>query len=231
MYRRPGSARAIASLSATSLAVLMLAPIATASANGESPAVQAEVTSLAADPNLDGGAAPVVETLHASLIEIMKSADELGYRGRAEALEPILAASFDLDFMAEKSIGRSWKALSEEDQLRWLATFQRVTCANYAGRFQGYSGQAFETGETVAGSHDTMIVHTTLLNPDGDDVELNYRLMKTERGWRIVDVYLDGTVSELALRRAEYSAVLKRDGFQKLVEDVDRRVAELASVN
>jgi phospholipid transport system substrate-binding protein len=231
MKTQPGSAGAIPSLAILTIAVLMFAPGASASADGESPAVHAEVTGLAADPSLGSAAIPIVESLHNSLIVVMKSADELGYQGRAEAIEPILEGSFDLEFMAKKSIGRSWKKLSEEQQARWVDTFERVTCANYAGRFQGYSGQAFETLETVPGSHETMIVNTVLRNPDGDDVELNYRLMQTEQGWRIVDVYLDGTVSELALRRAEYSAVLKRDGFQKLVEDVDRRVAELASVN
>ena len=231
MKLRPGCAGALLSLTVLSLAALMSAPLAVASPDAESPATHAEMTGLAADPNLGSAAVPVVETLHASLIEVMKNADELGYQGRAAALQPILSDSFDLDFMARKSIGRSWKKLSDEEQARWLDTFQRVTCANYAGRFHGYSGQEFKTREAVPGSHETMIVHTILLNPDGDDVELNYRLMETEQGWRIVDVYLDGTVSELALRRAEYSAVLKRDGFQKLIEDVDQRVAELASAN
>jgi phospholipid transport system substrate-binding protein len=143
----------------------------------------------------------------------------------------VLEGSFDLEFMAKKSIGRSWKKLSEDDQARWLETFERLTCANYAGRFHGYSGQAFETGDVAPGSHETMMVRTTLRNPDGDDVDLNYRLIDTERGWRIIDVYLDGTVSELALRRAEYSTVLKREGFEKLLEDVDRRVAKLAAVD
>jgi phospholipid transport system substrate-binding protein len=75
------------------------------------------------------------------------------------------------------------------------------------------------------------MVQTTLRNPDGDDVDLNYRLIESDKGWRIIDVYLNGTVSELALRRSEYSAVLKREGFQKLLADADRRVAELASVD
>ncbi len=185
----------------------------------------------AGDADRTHPAIPVVESLHRSLLEIMKAASELGYDGRREALVPVLESSFDLEFMAKKSIGRSWKKLAKEEQSRWVDTFERLTCANYAGRFQGHSGQTFETRQITPASRDTMMVQTTLLNPAGDDVELNYRLIETERGWRIIDVYLDGTVSELALRRAEYSAVLKRNGFEKLLEDVDRRVAELGSVD
>jgi phospholipid transport system substrate-binding protein len=213
------------------LAMLMFTASTAAFAAGNSPATLADLSDLAVDPNLAHPAVSVVESLHASLIGIMKTAETLGYDGRSKALAPILTDAFDLAFMAKKSIGRSWKKLGEEERARWVDTFQRLTCANYAGRFHDHSGQSFETREVTAGSHDTMVVQTTLVNPAGDDVELNYRLFETDKGWRIIDVYLDGTVSELALRRAEYSAVLKRDGFQKLIEDVDRRVSELASTN
>jgi phospholipid transport system substrate-binding protein len=106
-----------------------------------------------------------------------------------------------------------------------------VTSANYAGRFTGYSGQQFKTLGVEPSSHETMIVRTELENPDGDDVTLNYRLRETPEGWRIIDVYLNGTVSELALRRSEYSSLIKRDGFESLVDTVDQRVADLAKVN
>ncbi len=213
------------------VALLMFTTSASAIAEGETPASLADLSGLAVDPNPAHPAVPVVESLHASLIEVMKTAEQLGYGGRSEALVPILGDAFDLEFMAKKSIGRSWKKLEAPEQIRWVETFQRLTCANYAGRFHGHSGQSFETRDVTAGSHDTIMVQTTLLNPAGDDVNLNYRLIETKTGWRIIDVYLDGTVSELALRRAEYSAVLKRDGFQKLIEGVDRRVAELALAN
>jgi phospholipid transport system substrate-binding protein len=213
------------------VALAMFATTASASAENGSPASLPEVSGLGVDPSFAHSAVPVVESLHASLIEIMKTADELGYSGRMEALVPILHDSFDLEFMATKSIGRSWKKLSEQEKALWLDTFQRLTCANYAGRFHGYSGQTFETRGVAPGSHDTVMVQTTLRNPDGDDVDLNYRLIESDKGWRIIDVYLNGTVSELALRRSEYSAVLKREGFQKLLADADRRVAELASVD
>ena len=56
------------------------------------------------------------------------------------------------------------------------------------------------------------------------------RLRKTdESGWQIIDVYLDGTVSELALRRSEYSALIKREGFQALLAKLDERIETLSS--
>lgn len=175
--------------------------------------------------------ARVVETLHAALIESMKQSDTLGYEDRFERLAPTLSASFDLDFMAQKSVGRTWKKLDEAERTRWLQAFERHTTANYAGRFTGYSGQRFETLGTEAAAHDTMVVRTKLINPDDDDVELNYRLRQTPSGWRIIDVYLNGTVSELALRRSEYSSVLKREGFDTLIANLDRKSNDLANAS
>jgi phospholipid transport system substrate-binding protein len=42
-------------------------------------------------------------------------------------------------------------------------------------------------------------------------------------GWRVMDIFLNGTVSELALRRSEYSSVLERDGFEELVVTLQSR--------
>ena len=177
-------------------------------------------------------AVPVVEALHASMLDTMKNSESLGYSGRFEKLDAALGHSFDLAFMAQKAVGRNWKKFSPEEQTHWRTSFERLTAANYAGRFTGFSGQSFETLGVEPSSHDTLIVRTQLHNPDeGEIIVLNYRLRETPAGWRIIDVYLNGTVSELALRRSEYSSLIKRDGFQSLVDSVDRRVAELSAVN
>jgi phospholipid transport system substrate-binding protein len=174
-------------------------------------------------------ASVVVGELHTVLIQSMQQADSLGYQGRYDKIAPVLSETFDIEFMAEKSVGRHWKRLGEEEKQRWRDTFARLTTANYAGRFNAFSGQSFETMGEEPAAHGTMVVRTKLVLPDDDDVQLNYRLRETENGWRIVDVYLNGTVSELALRRSEYSAVLKREGFETLLAQLGQKADDLAN--
>ena len=76
---------------------------------------------------------------------------------------------------------------------------------------------------------DTMIVRTRLIDPGDEDVELNYRMHRTAEGWKIIDVYLDGTVSELALRRSEFSGIVKRESFDALIAALDAKIAKLSS--
>ena len=57
-------------------------------------------------------------------------------------------------------------------------------------------------------------------------MQLDYRMRPNGEGeWRIVDVYLSGTVSELALRRSDYSGVLRSDGFEALRTAVETKIA------
>ena len=171
----------------------------------------------------------VVERLHAAAIDVMKQADTLGYAGRAERLASVLDRNLDLRFMAEKSVGRYWGKASEEMQERLLKTFRSYIIATYAGRFDGYSGQRFETLNEEPALRDTRLVRTRITAPDEDPIALDYRLWQTNGSWKIVDVYLNGTVSELGLRRSEYTAIIKRDGMEVLLEALEEKVARLAS--
>jgi phospholipid transport system substrate-binding protein len=172
-------------------------------------------------------AATVAHDLNASLLEVMKNAKTLGYGGRVEKIGPIIDRAFDVPFMAEKVIGRHWDTLNDADRKRWVALFREFLIANYAGRFNGYSGQSFQDVGEEPSTFDTVIVHTRLLNAPEDNVDLNYRMHKTDTGWRVIDVLLKGTVSELALRRSDYTAVIDRDGFAALETYLREKIAAL----
>jgi phospholipid transport system substrate-binding protein len=134
---------------------------------------------------------------------------------------------FDLPFMAEKSVGRHWAGAGEQNQQALVATFSRFTVANFAGRFDGFSGQSFRTLGAEPSTHGTLLVRTRLDEPGDEGVALDYRLREVDGSYRIVDIYLNGTVSELALRRSEYSALIQREGFQALLAKLDQRIEEL----
>ena len=204
-------------------------PAETQQAAAIDPAVDpaAEAGPAAADTAAESSPRPTIETFHAGLLEIMKEAETLGFQGRIDRLAPLMAETFDLDFMASKTVGRHWRKLSDADKQRWAKAFARFTTANYAGRFTGYTGEEFVTTGEEEAARNTRLVLTKIVVPDDEDVQLNYRLMKRDGVWRVIDVYLNGTVSELALRRSEYSSALKREGFEELVGSIETKIADL----
>lgn len=193
------------------------------------PTESAAASPTPAAPVAQDGAVRSIDELHAALLDVMKNAKELGYDGRAAKLAPVIPLHFDVAFMAEKSVGQYWKSATEAERARYLEAFLRFMVANYAGQFDGYTGQRFETLGVDPARMDTKVVRTKLIDPGDEDVELNYRMHEVDGTWKIIDVYLDGTVSELALRRSEFSGIVKRESFDALITALDQKIAKLAA--
>lgn len=172
----------------------------------------------------------VVDELHDSLLRSMHAGGGWSFDARRTELEPVLRRSFDFAFMAEKSVGRYWAGLASEERSALIETMARLASANYASRFRSYDGEGFEVSRVEPASHNTTLVRSRITRADGEPVALDYRLRADAAGQpRIIDVFLDGTVSELALRRAEYSSVIGREGFDALLDALRDKIEVLAS--
>ena len=172
-------------------------------------------------------AAATISAFYDTLIEVMKQAKTLGFKGRYEKLDPAMRRAYNLPLMTRLSVGPDWQKLSPEQQSALTAAFSDFSISTYASRFNGYSGERFEVNPEPVSTAGGVIVSTKLIESDGNVVELNYLLREGEGGWQIIDVFLKGTVSELATRRSEFSAVLRRDGAGALLQLIQQRTADL----
>jgi phospholipid transport system substrate-binding protein len=187
------------------------------------------LTVLAAPARAEETATKTVERLNAAIAEIVPKAEELGYGGRFERLKPAMEQAFDFDFMAEKSLGRHWKNLNDEQKKQWAAGFREFAVANYAANIDKNAGQHWELLGEERSEHDTVLVRGRVIGGTTAPVDLTYRLHATPKGPRIIDVELKNTVSELALRRADFTSVVARDGFDALLNTLRIRIADLAA--
>ncbi|HVP88652.1 MAG TPA: ABC transporter substrate-binding protein [Casimicrobiaceae bacterium] len=172
------------------------------------------------------GADPAAKRIRAfydALLDVMKQADRLGIDGRFQKLAPMIGATFDLAAMTRIAVGPDWSAFSPAQQEELVASFTRMTIATYANRFDGYSGERFEVEPTTEERSTGRVVRTKLIPSSGEAVSLNYLMRGSGENWRIVDVYLTGTISELATRRAEFSSILKNGGAAALIESLRRQ--------
>jgi phospholipid transport system substrate-binding protein len=166
-----------------------------------------------------------VSAFYDTLTTAMKDGPSIGFQGRRDRMVPAVQSAFDLGQMMRLMVGPQWQTLSPSQQQQLTAAFTAYSAATYASRFAKYSGQRFDVDPKAVAGNDGTIVHTKLVRPDGDPVELDY-LMKSSGGdWKIVDVFLSGTISELATRRSEFSAVMSRGGPQALVEALRQKAA------
>ena len=176
------------------------------------------------------GADPAVTPVRAfydALLAAMKQADRLGISGRYEKLAPVIRASFDLAAMTRIAVGPEWNSIASAQQSELIENFSRMTIATYANRFDGYSGERFEV-EPVSETRSTgRIVRTRLVQSNGEPVTLNYLMRGFGDAWKIVDVYLTGTISELATRRSEFAAILKAGGPSALIDTLRQQADRL----
>jgi phospholipid transport system substrate-binding protein len=186
------------------------------------------VVVMAGQARADQDPRAVVEALHVALLDTMRNAAELGDQGRYRKLEPVLRKSYDFDFMTRIAVGRGWDDLNPSEQTQLADLFAQMSIANYAARFNGYTGERFETVAEGPGPRDAVVVQTRLVRPNDAPVELNYVMRKFPDGWRIIDVLLEAKFSELAKQRAEFAAVLKDGGVPQLIATLEKKIKDLA---
>jgi phospholipid transport system substrate-binding protein len=168
-----------------------------------------------------------IRAFYDSLLSVMKQAKELGIRGRYEKLAPAIRSTFDLPAMTRIAVGPAWNSIPSEQQTALIDSFTRMTNATYASRFDGYSGERFEVEPTAEARNTGRIVRTKLLQSAGEPIVLNYLMRGDGDNWKVVDVYLSGTISELATRRSEFGAILKSGGPSALIESLRQQAEKL----
>ncbi len=168
-------------------------------------------------------AASRISAFYGALLDTMKQAKQLGVKGRYDKLSPVLVKVYDLPSMSKMAVGPAWASLSPQQQAGVINAFTKMTVATYASRFDGFSGEQFQVLETSDRPNGDKIVKTQIVKSDGGTVPLNYLMRKSGGDWKIVDIYLDGTISELANRRAEFGAILKSGGPDALVVSLNRQ--------
>ena len=174
----------------------------------------------------DEPATAPVETLHHALIETMKAGARHDAASRARSLAPVVRGAFDFARLSRVLLGRHWDRLESGQRARMTDTFARYTVANYAARFDAWSGERFETMGTRALKRGRVLVRTVLHLAGGGTIRIDYVVRPGQDGWRILNVVAEG-VSELALRRAEYDTVMAAGGIETLIGRIERRIAEL----
>ena len=175
-----------------------------------------------------GAAAPApadtVRRFYDALLTTMQNGPSLGPKGRYAALEPVIGRTFDIPYMTRVAAGAAWTRLSEHQRAELTRAFARHITATYAERFDRYSGQRLDvTGEQRQAAD--VLVDSRIIRADGTPVVIRYLMRQDGDSWHVADIYLSGTISELATRRSEFSAVLAREGVDSLIARLNRTSA------
>jgi phospholipid transport system substrate-binding protein len=164
-----------------------------------------------------------VRGFYDTLLTTMRNGPTLGQSGRYARLAPVVDRVFDVPSMTRLAIGPSWATLPPAQQQQLINAFGHYIAATYADQFDSYSGQQLQvTGERPY--NFDVIVQTKIVKSDGDTTAIDYLMHPYQGSWRISDVYLDGTISQVAIQRSEFHSILRREGVDGLVMALNRKV-------
>lgn len=165
----------------------------------------------------------VVETFQDQLIAVMKTGKQAGYAGRYEKLYDAVAKSHDLEKIARIVVGKEWEKLTQEQRQTLVDAFSKFSVASYAHHFKDYDGESFVFESLEETGKGGVVVHSLLKIPDEKDVKFDYMLKENGNTWRIINIIANG-VSDLALKRTEYTSVLQREGFDALIAKINEKI-------
>ncbi len=185
------------------------------------PVVMLSTAPVAVAQAPDAARAPV-QTLDDGLLAIMKGAKQLGFAGRADRIGQTVDQAFDIPLMTRLAVGPAWTGFSAADRAALVAGFRKLTVSQYAANFDGYSGEKFIIDPKVETRAGDRLVRTTLVPAKGDKVSLSYRLRQSGGQWRIVDVFYQNAISQIATRRADFSAVVAKGGAKALIAHLNQ---------
>ena len=171
----------------------------------------------------------VVRGFYATLQGTMRGGPELGPNGRYQRLDPIVRRTFDIALMTRLAVGPSWAALALDQQQQLAGAFDRYVAATYAHRFDSYSGERLEVIGQTASAGD-IIVQTRIVKSNGEPVGINYLMRCNGEDWLVSDVYLDGTISELAMHRSEFASILRDRGVTGLIAALNTKSDLLSGI-
>lgn len=169
----------------------------------------------------------VVEEFQDKLIDVMKQGKELGFQGRYDRLDEAVRKSHDLPKIARIVVGKKWEELTSEQQAKLEAVFSQLSVSAYAHNFKDFSGESFDFISDEETGRGGVVVHTNLKIPGEKDVKFDYMMKKKDDEWQIINIIADG-VSDLALKRSDYTSVLNREGFDALIAKINEKIESYA---
>ena len=156
-----------------------------------------------------------INQLHETLINIMVISDTTSFEERYTYLEPVINSKVIL--------GRYWKSIDEEIKVRFINLFNRLTISTYISRFNSYDNQIFKNISIEQLKENRYLVKTEFVRLKEKPISFNYIIQKNGKKWRIISVIANG-INDLSLKRAEYAAIIKKDGIEVLIKKLEQKI-------
>jgi phospholipid transport system substrate-binding protein len=169
---------------------------------------------LAAEPTPTSVLKPVLDELTAVLGDKnLKGKENLVER--RDKIMSIIRTEFDFREMSKRVLGTTWRQIDDKEKDRFTKIMTKLLENVYIGKLEGYSGQAIEFVEEIVKGDRAQV--TTLIENGGKKIPLHYIMKKTDSGWMVYDINIEG-VSLVGNYMEQFKSILRTEDYQGLVK-------------
>jgi phospholipid transport system substrate-binding protein len=169
----------------------------------------------ASEPNalIETAANAMVSELESRRVELRKDPAKLG-----ELVDRILLPHFDVNHAARLVLGKHWRTATPEQRQQFIDAFYGSLMSNYGDALLEFTGDRIKVLPTpVPAAAVSASVRTEVRRSNGTRVPVNYSLRKTEAGWKVWDVVIEG-ISYVKSFREDFGAEIDQKGLDAVIQ-------------
>ena len=168
----------------------------------------------------------LVKRVTDEVLAIIKADKELqagNQRKVVEVAEAKVLPHFDFARMTRLAVGRNWQQASDAQKEQLVKEFRTMLVRTYSTSLTAYRNQKIDVKplKMAAGDKETT-VRTAVVQQGGPQIPIDYAMEKTDSGWKIFDVVIDGA-SLVTTYRSTFNEQVQKGGIDGLVKTLAER--------
>lgn len=133
-------------------------------------------------------------------------------------IKNLVAQTYNVEKMISIIIGKKWNQIKAVKQKEIISVFNEYVIKNYIKRFKKIKQIDFENLSSKEVRKNYYLVKTKLKILEEEDVKIDYLLIKNNGEWKIFDVLLAGSVSEIATKKSEFNSFISNNNIEGLIQ-------------
>jgi phospholipid transport system substrate-binding protein len=140
-----------------------------------------------------------------------------------QLVEEKVLPHFDFTRMTRLAVGRSWAQATEAQKEALIREFRTLLVRTYSTSLSQYRNQTIDVKPAkLAAADKETVVRTVVNQPGGQPIPIDYGMERTDAGWKVYDVVVDG-VSLVTTYRSSFNDQIQKSGVDGLVKTLADR--------
>jgi len=175
----------------------------------------------------------LVQKVTEEVLSAIKSDKQLAAGDKQKALklaEEKVLPYIDFQHATRLAVGRAWNQATPEQKQKLTSEFRSMLVRTYSNGIGAYQGQTLKVlpARGKPDPEDTT-VRTQFQRPGGQPLPIDFAMRKTDQGWKVYDITVEG-VSLVLTYRSEFDAVVKQEGIDGLIKRLTQKNIPPAAV-